>query len=108
MYLQGRTRDGNVGNRPVDTGVAGEGRVDRGSSIGIHTLLRVKQWPAGREASAQRREPSLARGDSLDGRDRRWVGGSRGILRQKKHKTKFDTENFKENFKQSDIKDLFQ
>ena len=60
MYLQGRTRDGNVGNRPVDTGVAGEGRVDRGSSIGIHTLLRVKQWPAGREASAQRREPSLA------------------------------------------------
>lgn len=75
MYLQGRTRDGNVGNRPADTGVAGEGRVDRGSSISIHTPLRVKQWPAGREASAQRREPAW--------RSVRWEwggmgGGSRG------------------------------
>ena len=85
-----------------------EGRVGRIEKVAVTCIhYHVKERPPG-ETAAQRREPSLARGDSLDGRDRRWVGGSRGILRQKKHKTKFDTENFKENFKQSDIKDLFQ
>ena len=85
-----------------------EGRVGRIEKVAVTCIhYHVKERPPG-ETAAQRREPSLARGDSLDGRDRRWVGGSRGILSQKKHKTKFDTENFKENFKQSDIKDLFQ
>ena len=85
-----------------------EGRVGRIEKVAVTCIhYHVKERPPG-ETAAQCREPSLARGDSLDGQDRRWVGGSRGILRQKKNKTKFDTENFKENFKQSDIKDLFQ
>ena len=60
-----------------------EGRVGRIEKVAVTCIhYHVKERPPG-ETAAQRREPSLARCDSLDGRDRRWVVGSRGILRQK-------------------------
>ena len=68
-----------------------EGRVGRIEKVAVTCIhYHVKERPPG-EAAAQRREPSPARCDGPDGRDRRRVGGSRGILRQEKKTTKFDT-----------------